>query len=304
MFASLPLVFASLAFAYDYDLPGLPVRIALSGSAPLCRSRELHAELAYRFLRVVGAGDSRDLSIECEESSDAFVLNIYGHGHRGVRRISVERSEGTRDAQTAFLAANAAAKSSVVIEAALDIYVARNADLGAAGSDDFSREDWPRAIEHLGQALESDLNAAPLYFGLYKANAELGRPDQAKWYLEAFLKASGRKASELTDEQVMPLIRVQASGSTARSLADGRFHEYEQLARSHQWHAALYKLKEIVALAPWYEPAYVSLAQSYDRIGWKRLVPIWRARASFVRKLNKDGDLGKAVVQRLDALDE
>jgi hypothetical protein len=297
------LLLSGSAQAADYDLPGLPARAALSGGSGLCVSPELRSELAYRFLRVVDASQPHDITVECAADSKALVLKLYSVNGVGIAKFTIERSAGSADAHTAFIAANAVAKDADVIEAALDLYVERNADLADAGEQDLFGDDGAQASDHLERALESDLNAAPLYFGLYEASAEIGRPEQAKWYLEAFLKASRHKAEDLTDRQILPLIRAQASGSSGASLADGEFQEYQRLAQAHHWHSALQKLKDIIALAPWYEPAYVSLAQSYDRIGWKRLAPIWRARAKFARALNRDADLGRSVEERLDEIE-
>lgn len=296
------LALAIPARAADFDLPGLPARLALQGGGGLCDSKELRSELAYRFLRVVGASEPHDVKAACESSSDALVLKLSSVNGAGIAKFTVDRSPGSEDSHTAFLAAAAVAKDAEVIRAALDIYVYRNADLADAGARALYYDDRAgEASEYLAQALESDLEPAALYFGLYQASAKLGRPEQAKWYLEAFLKASGHKAKDLTDRQVKPLVAVSASGSSGGTAADDGFAEYERLARAHQWHSALYRLKAIVAAAPWYEPAYVALAQSYDRIGWKRLVPIWRARAVFVRGLNRDAALGRSVEERLDA---
>jgi hypothetical protein len=301
MLAPLLLTLAASAAAYEYDLPALPVRVAFSGGGQTCQSEALRGELAYRFLRVGDARESSELDIRCHESAALLVLDVYASG-RGIGRFKVERSAGSDERTTAYLAAAAAAKDSEVIAAALDAYVARNASLAAAGADDLSAgTDWSLAAQHLAAALDSDLPAAPIYFGLYRAHAELGHPIKAKWYLEAFLRAAARRPSELTDAQARPLIKAQASGASDAADADSRFAEYSGLASRKQWHAALYQLREIVAQAPWYEPAYVSLAQSYDRIGWKRLAIIWRARAVFARKLNKDARLGKEIEARLDA---
>lgn len=286
------------AIANAIELPQLPVRVAFSGNGATCESRAMFDNLNSRFWRVVGPDDRSDIRIECVEDSDGLSLKVYAAG-KGAE-FTVERTPSSTPQEMAYLAAKAASEDPEIGAAALGLYLARNAQWAAYGSDEFASADWQGAARYFSAGLESELNLSPLYFGLYRAHAELSHPVRAKWYLEAYLRAGKLTPSALTKEQALPLIKAQASGAQDAGDADAAFAEYQSLASAHRWDAALQKLREVVELAPWYEPAYVSLAESYDRIGWKRLAKLWKARAVFVRGLNKDARLGKDLETRLD----
>lgn len=299
--AALVLCLARPARAADsFDLPALPVRVSLSGDGTICGSTELLGRMRYRFLRV-NEGSFNDLTMACSESSDALVLTVRDPGGRGVE-LTIDKSPNVDGDAIAYLAAATAAKDPKVIELSLTAYVAHNAEIAAAGYDDFARQDWAQAAEHLNQGLESQLKPAPALFGLYRANAALGKPRAAKWFLEAFLKASGRKPSDLTDEQARPLAAARLGAPDTDDDAAAVMSDYASLVAQHQWHRALYTLHELVVRAPWYEPAYRSLAQAYRRLGWKRLAKIWNARAKLVRRTNGDKKLGRKLEERVAAL--
>lgn len=302
MHALLLLAALSAAHAADsVDLPALPVRVSLSGSGSVCGSDALLNGLRYRFLRV-NDGSPYDLTIACSEDSSGVVLEVRDPGGRGVA-ITVDRSENVGVGALAYVAAANAAKDPKVIELALKAYIAHNAETAAAGYDDFARQDWQQAVDHLNTGLESELETAPALFGLYRASAALGKPRAAKWYLEAFLKASGRKPDGLTDEQAAPLRAARASAAETDDDAASVLAQYGDLVSRHQWHNALNSLHQLVARAPWYEPAYRSLAETYRKLGWKPLAKIWKARAELVAKTNRDEKLGKKVEDRVAALD-
>jgi len=288
------------AAANAYEVASLPARASFSGAGQLCGSTALRNNLSARFWWIVAPDDSSDLQIKCEESPEALVLKVYARG-QGLK-FTVERNPQSSDDNIAFLAGSAVARDSEVIAAVLDAFLARNAALADAGNREFAASDWSDTVAHLGVGLESELSSAPIYFGLYRAHAELSHPIKAKWYLEAYLRASGLDPAKLTDEQVRPLLKAEASGAMDSDDADASFGEYQNLAAAHHWDAAFQKLREIVAAAPWYEPAYVSLAQSFDANGWKRLTKIWRARAVFVINVNKDTRLGKDIEARLESI--
>lgn len=299
----LPLLWlAAAASAASYDLPALPVRLALSGGDGVCASQALRERLEYRFLRVVGPGVPADLEAACAQTAEGLSLTVDAPG--GAVELTTKIPDGATADQVAYLAAGSLARDPDVVDAALEAYLRFNADLAAAGADDFAAKDWEKTLFHMQRALESDVNPPPIYFALYSAEAGLKHPLRAKWYLAAFLLASKKKASQLTDKQAWPLAGAQAQ-TKARddaAAADDEFARYQELAKAHRWHDALNALRDIVGKAPWYEPAYRSLAQSYRAIGWKRLAKLWKARADFAAKVDKDKALGKAIEARLDAL--
>lgn len=283
-----------------YSLPALPVMVSLSGDGILCGSPELLSHLNYRFLHVVASGDGDDLQLTCSESSSQLVLDVRD-GSKGIGRFRIERSGSSKTATTAYLAAHAVAKDKEVVAAALNAYVERNARLADIGAQELQQGNWSAAADDLNRSLESELKPATLYYWLYRAEAEMGHPVRAKWFLAAFLKAQGLKASELTDEQVAPLTKLLRSGAKDDlTQPDADFDAYQAAAAEHDWHRALYQLRQIVARAPWYEPAYVSLAQTYKGIGWKRLAGVWAERAAFAGRLNKDEGLGRDIEIRAD----
>jgi hypothetical protein len=286
--------------AMGAELPQLPVRASFSGDGPICASSDMRQYLDSRFWRIVGPGDSSDLQIECTETSGGIALKVHAPG-KGAK-FTVERTPSSTPREMAYLAVKAAADDAEIGAAALGAYLARNAQWAALGSDNFAAADWVNAARYLSVGLESELNLSPLYFGLYRAHAELSHSIRAKWYLEAYLRAADLSPSVLTKEQALPLIKAEASSAEDVGDADAAFAEYQALASAQRWDAALQKLHDIVEIAPWYEPAYVSLAESYNRIGWKRLAKLWKARAVFVHRLNKDARLGKNVEARLDEL--
>lgn len=283
------------------SLPALPVLVSLTRhSGPLCASSELLAHLNYRFRRVVPPGEGDDIQLTCSENSEQLVVDVRA-GAKGIGRFRVERTPSSSAWNTAYLAAHAVAKDPEVIAAALDAYAHRNALLAENAAGDLLAGRWSYAAAMFSRGLESDVKPSVVYYGLYRAEAEMGHPTRAKWYLSAFLKSSGRKTTSLSDEQIAPLAKALRSGAKEDfSQPDADFDEYLTSAAAQDWHRALYELHQIVANAPWYEPAYVSLAESYKGLGWKRLASIWGERAAFVGRVDKDADLGRDIELRAD----
>lgn len=297
---ALAMALAAAASA-DFRPPRLPATLGFTGSGEVCGSQELVDHLRGRFFRVVDADQRADLYASCVLRDGELKLSFYDARKNGLSALGVEREPNTPVGATAFLAATDAQRDKKVVAAALDAFVVANADLADAGSQDFASGNWQSAAIHLARGLETELNHAPLYFGLYRSHAELAHPAQAKWFLAAFLKESGTSASSLSDEQAAPLLRAQASRGAGPDV-EARYRDYERLAREERWDAAYDALRELIADAPWYEPAYRSLAESYKKLGWKRLQKIWERRLDFVKRLNKDRKLGRAIEARLRAL--
>ena len=295
---------ASLALgtaARAESLPALPVMVSLSHEGgTVCGSADLASHLDYRFLRVVPRGQGDDLQLTCSERSDEVILDVRA-GARGIGRFRVERSPSSPARTTAYLAAHAVAKDREVIAAALDAFTARNALLAENAASDLLAERWSYAAAMFARGLESDIDPSVLYFGLYKAEAGAGHPARAKWYLAAFLTTQRKGASDLSDDQAAPLARVLRSGAVEdASRADGDFAQYQDAASARDWHRALSLLHRVVEEAPWYEPAYVSLARSYESLGWDHLAAIWKKRAALVGRMNKDAVLGREIEARVD----
>lgn len=302
MRALLLLVLAAPAAA-EFQPPKLPATLGFSGSGHLCGSSQLREHLRGRFFRLVDADQRADLFAACTIKGGELKLSFYDREKKGFSALGVELEADMPVEGVAFLAATDAQRDEKVVAAALDAYVVANSDVADAGARDFSAGRWSDATVHFARALESELNAAPMYFGLYRAHAELGHPNQAKWFLAAFLKESKSDVSRLTDEQARPLLVAQAKGPSAGPDVDARFRDYQRLVREERWDAAYDALRELVADAPWYEPAYRSLEESYDKLDWTRLAKIWKKRSAFARKVNKDKELGREIERRLRALD-
>ncbi|MBI2386594.1 MAG: hypothetical protein HYV14_11330 [Elusimicrobia bacterium] len=279
--------------AAAYDLPALPIYVELHGGSPICGSQALLDNLNSRFTRVTSSNP--DLHISCREGEN-LILEARTAAGKGIARFTVEISQTSKPETLAYLGAAHLAKDRDVIDAAL---LAHNANLAEPAAEYLAQGDLLRAASHFTAALESDLDPRVLYYGLYLAAARGGRLRDAKWHLAAFSKSSDLDPRDLTDEQLRAFIEARNAGGDRPGDADAIFREYENAARAHKWNEALYHLRRLLVDAPWYEPAYHALAQTYEAAKWKRLAKHWEKRASFVRRLNKDAGLGEDIEKRL-----
>lgn len=288
-----------VAAAFSYDLPVLPGYVRLTQDSQLCSGSPLYDELRARFFKVFEGAGRADLLIRCAGDRDMVLEVRHGNG-KGIARFRVEASNSSKPETLAYLAAAHVARDAEAIDAVLHSYFTRNADVAVAGAMALDAGDLQSAHVHLNDALESELEAAHIYFGLYKTMSLGGHPRSAKWYLAAFLKSSGRRVKDLTEEDIAPLLAGRDSDKENWKRADITFEQYKDAAANGNWNRAVFLLRKIVVQTPWYEPAYHALARSYDTMGWKRLAKHWEGRARFVSKLNADKDLSEQIERRAD----
>lgn len=306
--AALAILAAAPARAKDYYFPPLPVSIAFAPDpgSPFCVSNELRARLSPYFLSFdpPSGGLPPDLTLRCEAyDQDRVKFTVLDGAGNDVDRFKVKviPRRAAYDS-TAFLAARALATGKKTLRAALQAY---RADLrysvAKLGVDDFAAGQWNDAAYRLYRALESDAPAEPLYFGLYASHAKLGHAAQARWYLMAFCKASGRRPSKLSDRQLAYLRGMPSHGASDPLPGPVDLSEWRRRRDARQWGAAIDELKSVIEQAPWAVAAYDALADSYRALGWGPLEDDWRERAKVARKVSEDKSLQKDLIDALQS---
>ncbi|MDE2143933.1 MAG: hypothetical protein KGL74_14285 [Elusimicrobia bacterium] len=308
MIAAFMIFAAAPSRAKDYYFPPLPVSIGFApdGSSPFCASSELRSRLTPYFLSFdpPSGGLPPDLTLRCEAyDGDRVKFTVFDGAGNDVDHFKVKvipRRE-TYDS-TAFLAARALATGKKTLRAALQAY---RADIrysaAKLGSDDFAAGNWNDAAYRLYRALEGDAPAEPLYFGLYASHAKLGHAAQARWYLMAFCKASGKRPTRLTDRQLAYLRAMPSHDPSDPLPGPVDLSEWRRRRDARQWGAAIDELKSVIERAPWAVAAYDALADSYQALGWGPLEDDWRERAKIARKVSNDKNMQKDLLDALQS---
>lgn len=272
-----------------------------------CRSTVLRHALFLRTFQLVymeGQAYSRpdDFTVGCGWRGETAVLTVRDWKGRPVTRAA--EPFGTPYG-TAYLLARALGKDPALVAAALGLYRDDARAAARKGAEEFAAGDWTKSAEDLFYGLESDVEPAVLYFGLYADHAHLGHPKLALWYLLCYLGASGRAPEALTDEQLRPLSEPASAGAAAKALfeadpAPGMIFEMLAAYRRRRIND-LYHLDERAAKeSPWNVPAYAAVVRVQELVGWDALAGVWRARRDLAARTNAQGpELTARVLARL-----
>jgi hypothetical protein len=307
--------FLGLAQEGAFALPRLPVTVrVVDATAPgspgdgFCRSELLRAALKRRdYLWLSddpGVSWPPDFSLECSEQdwdSLRFVLRrpdgekVYG---ASIQRIGGAGGDDLAARQIALVLGTKSKYSGLALSAACVAYMAANqnrfAERGARALADGRDDD---AAELLALGLESNLNAAALYFGLAEAYARQGLADQAYWYFAAYLESAGRSPDDAAD-QVESVLGAMPETPARAGREEVLLSRWRAAQDAGNWNDALELQRELAVETPWDESLYDRTERAYAAIGWDPLARVWAERLATARRVNAD----EALMRRLREL--
>lgn len=264
-----------------------------------CSSEWMYYALMRRAVGPLLKGDEPydgrvDFTVRCRSEKRQVRLLVSDWSGKPVTEVSRPR---VRDWITDSNLAHDLSQDPKFIAAAVGVHQRDASRSAEAAAEQWKRGEWRKAADNFFFALESDVNPAPMYYGLYESHAKLGEFDKAYWYLLCFLKASGRAPQQLEERQLAALRDIGAPALLKAAMAAPKVNlELLFALREGMMVSVAWQVRETARTQPWNLPAHDLLIRMYEQRGWTGLAKAWRARRDLAASVEGSVDVTSALL--------